>query len=243
MIDIHSHILPEIDDGPNSLSGSVEYVKMAYEEGITVMFATPHAMDGVYQCTPKQILFQCFLLGQELKKKKIPVTIMPGSEIRLSYDVVSQYEKKNLVLLNNSDNYILLELPPVFILEGVLHIIDLFVDRGITTIIAHPERNTTIIKNPDVLSRLIYGGALMQITAMSLMGNFGKRIRKISETMVKNNTVTFIASDIHPGRKFMMQDAYKKTSKLKDEKTAERIFLKNPKKIMYLTSPIGSHAN
>ena len=232
MIDIHSHILPNLDDGPDNLSLSVKIVNQAYTQGITTIFATPHSMDGVYQSTPREIISKCTLLTNELEKKNIPIRVLPGSEIRLTHDTVSLYDKARLMTLNNMEKYILLELPPIFIIDGVIHIIRQLAARGLVTIIAHPERNAAIIKNLNIISGLIYEDALMQITATSLMGGFGKRIMKISEKMIAGNAVSFIASDIHPGRKFMMQDAYKKTSEIAGKKTAEMVFLKNAEEIM-----------
>ncbi len=243
MIDIHTHILPGLDDGPDCLANSLKYVKIAYDEGITTICATPHAMDAVYQCTPIQILFKCFLLTQELEKKDIPVCIRPGSEIRLTHDIISLYDKGSLMTLNNLRKHILLELPPVFIMKGVSNIITQLADRGIKVIIAHPERNATIIKNMSIVTDLISAGALMQVTATSLTGGFGKRIMKISEKMLLNNTVTFISSDFHPGRQFMMQDAYDKTREMTNTKTTERIFLHNPEKILSFTPQLMNYAS
>jgi len=236
MIDIHAHILPELDDGPTCLDHAVKYVKQAYNEGITTILATPHAMDGIYQCTPQQIISKCTLLTQELEKRNIAVNIRPGSEIHLTHDTVSLYDKGRLMTLNNLDKHILLELPPVFIVDGVIHVIKQLAERRIVSIIAHPERNVTLMKHLNIIPELLDVGALMQITAMSLMGGFGKRIRSISEKMIKNDVVRFVSSDIHPGRKYMMREAYEKISSLVDTNAAEKIFRKNPGKILHYTS-------
>ncbi len=236
MIDIHSHILPGIDDGPDSLSQSLRIASHAHSQGVTTLFATPHQMDGVYQAKPLDILNKCSQLTTELEKNNIPVRIMPGSEIRLTHDTVSLYDQGRLMTLNNSGTHILLELPPMFIMEGVNHIIRKLAERGVVTIIAHPERNTSIMKNLNTISKLIYEGALMQITATSLMGGFGKRTMKICEQMLDKNAVSFIGSDIHPGRSYKMRDAYNKTLKIAGRKTADTIFLKNPQEIVFFTA-------
>lgn len=243
MIDIHAHILPAIDDGPTTLTQSVNIVKQAHAEGITAIFATSHSMNGVYQTTPTKIIKSCSQLTRELKNHNIPVHIRPGSEIRLTHDTVSQYDKGHLMTLNNLGRHILLELPPMFILDGVIHIIRQLAERGIVTIIAHPERNAAIKKNPDIISDLVDEGALMQITAMSVMGCFGKCSLKICKSMIENDTVTFVSSDIHPGRKFMMRDAYQSISRIAGSQIAERIFTKNPEEIMYFTPQVMNYAN
>jgi len=232
MIDIHSHILPNLDDGPDSLAVSLKLAGRASSQGITAMVATPHSMDGVYQCSPGEILDKCALLEATLEKNNIPIKIMPGSEIRLTHDIVSLYDQGLLMTLNNSSTHILLELPPMFIIDGVIHIIGQLAERGVATVIAHPERNRAIMKNLNIMSRLIYAGALMQITATSLMGGFGKSVMKICHKMIEKDVVAFIGSDIHPGRKFMMLDAYQKIQRMAGEKTATKIFRQTPGEIM-----------
>lgn len=240
MIDIHSHILPGLDDGPGTLSQSVEIIKRAQSQGITTLFATPHSMDGVYQCAPREIINKCALLTTELEKNKIPVQVLPGAEIRLTHDTVSLYDQGCLMTLNNRGTHILLELPPMFIMEGVVRIIGQLAQRGVVTIIAHPERNRAIMKKLNIISGLIYEGALMQITATSLMGGFGKSIMRICEKMIIKDAVSFIGSDIHPGRKFNMLEAYQKTQRLVGEKAAETIFRKTPEEI---TFPVAKGMN
>jgi len=232
MIDIHSHILPDIDDGPDSLALSVKLAGKASSQGVTAMFATPHSMDGVYQCSPREILDKCALLEAELEKKNIPVKILPGSEIRLTHDTVSLYDQGLLMTLNNRATHILIELPPMYIIDGVIHIIRQLAERGVVTVIAHPERNRAIMKNLNIMSRLIYEGAMMQITATSLMGGFGKNVMKICHKMIEKDVVAFIGSDIHPGRKFMMLDAYQKIQRMAGEEMVTKIFRQTPGEIM-----------
>lgn len=232
MIDIHSHILPGLDDGPDALIQSVQMVKHAHAQSITILFATPHSMDGVYSCTPQDILRKCASLTDKLKENQIPVRIIPGSEIRLTHDLISLYDKGSLLTLNNQGTHLLVELPPLFIVEGVSRILRQLAERGIIAIIAHPERNMSIMKNLNILSGLIYDGALMQITATSLMGGFGKRIMTICEKMIDKDVVSFIGSDIHPGRRYRMADAYKKVGEMADKNSADRIFIKNPEEIL-----------
>lgn len=232
MIDIHSHILSGMDDGPDTLAGSVKIAKRAYAQGITAIFATPHSMNGVYKCPPQEIIINCALLTAELNNSNIPVHVLPGSEVHLTHDTLSLYDSGRLMTLNNMGRYILMELPSMFIIDGVIHIVRKLAERGVTTIIAHPERNPSIIKKLNIISKLIHEGALMQITATSLMGGFGKRAMKICEKMVDKSVVSFIASDIHPGRKLMMLNAYNKTCSIAGEKAAEELFQKNPEQIM-----------
>jgi len=233
MIDIHSHILPGIDDGAKTIADSITMAQKAAAEGISSIFATPHYMDGVYNCTPSDTLALCRDLNIKINEKNIPVKILPGAEIRVNHDTVQQFDNGSLLTLNNAGEHILLELPAMFIKDGVLKIIRQLSERGVVSIIAHPERNPLILKNMDIVSDLIYGGALMQITAGSLMGDFGKIKKKAAEIMIKRESVHFLSSDNHPGRKNRMADAFKKTKKIGGKEMAEKIFLKNPEAISH----------
>jgi protein-tyrosine phosphatase len=217
-----------MDDGPDSLALAVKMVAQAHAQGVGTMVATPHTMDGVHRSMPRDILDWCRVLGQELLKHDIPVRILPGSEIRLTHDTPALYDKGWLMTMNNAGKGILIELPPMFILEGVLHTVRRLARRGLVTVIAHPERNEAILKDPEILSRLAYEGALAQITASSLVGDFGRRIMKASERLIELDAVGFIGSDIHPGRKYSMEKAFKKVSSLAGESRAVDLFHENP---------------
>ena len=232
MIDIHSHILPNIDDGPDSLSQAFQTLLKAHNQGVATIIATPHSIDGVYNAGPEDILEKCSTLNFELKKRNIPLAVLPGSEIRLTHDIAGLYDSGKLMTLNNSDRFILIELPPMFILDGVVHIIKQLAQRGLTTIIAHPERNRSILKNLNILPKLMYQGAQLQITAQSLLGGFGKKSRSISEKLLKNDMVSFIASDSHPERPYLMKKAFEKTTQLAGSHTAKTIFKTNPEQII-----------
>lgn len=232
MIDIHSHILPNLDDGPKTVNQALSTLLKAHQQGVTAIFATPHSMDGVYQTTLVDIMKYSIRLNVQLKKNNIPLKIFPGSEIRLTHDTVDLYDKHQLMTLNNSKKYILIELPPMFIIDGITRVINQLSERGLTTIIAHPERNRSILKNLNIISKLIYAGTRLQLTAESLLGGFGRQVKSVSEKMIKNDVVSFIASDSHPGRPYRMKQAFEKTTQMVGLKTAEKLFIKNPGEIL-----------
>ena len=121
-----------------------------------------------------------------------------------------------------------MELPPVFIADGVIQIIQKLKNRGVTAIIAHPERNAFITKRLNLLSSLLGAGALLQLTASSLLGYFGKRTQKLCDMMIKKQAVSFIASDVHSGRPYGMERARKRVEAIAGKETAYRIFCENP---------------
>lgn len=233
MIDIHAHILPGMDDGPSSISQAVAIARTAVKEKVSTIVATPHCMDGTYNCSPARILGTCTQLNQELQRLNIPLTVVPGAEIRISPDTISDYDQGKLLTLNAANRYILLELPEMFIIDGVTRIIRQFTTRGVTPVMAHPERNATIARNPEILRTFVFEGAMAQITAASFTGDFGRPVMKTSEALIAMDCVHFMASDTHPGRRYRMAAAAKKLTKKAGETLAHEILRENPEPILF----------
>jgi len=232
MIDTHSHILPGIDDGSNSFNESVRMAKIALSEGVRTIFATPHCCNGIYSVEKGDILKACSGLTKRLKKEGLFVQILPGAEIRINHNLIQEFDKGRLMTLNNAGTYILLELPSVFLTGSINVMIRLLCKKGVIPIIAHPERNPMILNTPGIVADLIYNGAAMQITASSLVGDFGKQAMKAAREMVVMGQVFSLGSDIHPFRKYRMARARKKLIKLAGQKTADLITHENPSAIL-----------
>ncbi|OMP66124.1 tyrosine-protein phosphatase [Domibacillus epiphyticus] len=196
MIDLHCHILPNLDDGPKDLLESMELVKRALENGITAIVATPHHKNGRYHNEKNRIEAAVKELNANIQKAGINMIICSGQEIRIYGELLDDYKKNKLLTINGS-SYMLVELPsngiPAFT-EQILFDLQL---NGITPIIVHPERNAAIMENPDMLYKLIKNGALSQITAASIDGKFGKKIKNLSIQLIEANLTHFIASDAH----------------------------------------------
>ncbi|WP_457553844.1 tyrosine-protein phosphatase [Desulfobacula sp.] len=232
MIDTHSHILPAIDDGATDLSESISFVKTAAAQGVEIIFATPHACDGVFNCTKDKILQACTDLTGALREKGIFTKILPGAEVRVNHDLVTEYDNGNLLTLNNSGTWLLIELPSMFIAKAVCLMLRQLKERDVTPIIAHAERNLMILNTPSLIKEFIYNGAVIQITAASLTGDFGKFSLKAARAMVEMDQVFCLGSDIHPGRKYRMADAQKKLIKFAGRKKAEQITIENPGNVL-----------
>ncbi|CAM2977817.1 CpsB/CapC family capsule biosynthesis tyrosine phosphatase [Paenibacillus sediminis] len=210
MIDIHSHILPGIDDGAKSLEEALEMAKTAVLQGIHTVIATPHHLNGLYETPAKLIKPIIDSLNDQLYIHNISLRIVEGQEIRVHAALVSELYQGNLCTLAGS-RYMLLELPSRLVpryLDDVLHELNVC---GITPIIAHPERNYEILYSPSILNHLIDQGALCQVTAHSIIGHFGKRVQKLCIQLCKNKMVHFVASDAHhPFRRaFALVEAYR----------------------------------
>jgi len=229
MIDIHCHILPSLDDGPLTIEDAIEMARIAGEEGITDIVATPHVKENIYPVGA--ISEKTHALQHEIDRNNIPVNIHQGGEIfylhHASLDVLNRFSI-------NQTRYVLIEFPPTHlptIYETVVFNITI---NGYAPIIAHPERNLSIIKNPVLIHDLKKKGALIQLTAGSLTGYFGRDVQICSEYLMQKKWVHLIASDAHSAdyRPPALQNAFDRAKKLGGEHYAGMLFNDNPRKIL-----------
>jgi protein-tyrosine phosphatase len=196
LIDIHSHILPGVDDGAQSEEDAINMAKLAVEEGIKKIIATPHHQNGKYHNKKQDILNGVIELNRLLQREDIPLEVLPGQETRIYGELIEDLEKGDILSLNQT-NYVFIELPSGHVpryTEKLLFDVQL---KGLTPIIVHPERNSEVIENPDILLNLVKKGSLTQITAGSMTGHFGKKIQKFTIQLIEANLTHFIASDAH----------------------------------------------
>ncbi|GAE28412.1 manganese-dependent protein-tyrosine phosphatase [Halalkalibacter wakoensis JCM 9140] len=196
MIDIHSHILSMVDDGSQSARQSIEMAKSAEEQGIRMMIATPHHKNGRYENTKTTIIEEVRRFNEVLKEQQIDLTILPGQEVRLYGEILDDYQKNEILTLNQS-NYVLVEFPSDHVPSYASRLFYEMKLTGIQPVIAHPERNRAILERPDKLFDLVEQGVLAQVTASSMTGRFGKKIKNFAHQLVDHHLVHFIASDAH----------------------------------------------
>lgn len=208
LVDLHCHILPGIDDGSPNLATSLELARSAVSEGIGYILATPHHLDRQYVNHRAAVEQAVVNFQRELDLAKIPLTIFPGQEVHLNGDLLERLP--DLLGLDESMHYMLVEFPHQ---EVPTYARELFFQlncQDIIPVIAHPERNAQILKHPEILYDLETQGALAQLTATSLVGGFGKKLRKFSIELIKHGLVQVVASDAHAlkNRKFALREAY-----------------------------------
>ena len=196
MIDIHSHLLYGVDDGPKTIEETLCIVEEAAAEGITDMIATPHAFNPHYHVPSNQVVAQIGLLAEAIKAAGYPVTLHTGQEVRLQGNLVEKLKSKEALTLADS-RYVLLELPTHSIPAYAVNIIQTLIGEGFIPIIAHPERNRAIAEKPTRLEQLVRHGALAQITAGSVAGHFGKNVQKLSLQLIEANLIHTYGSDVH----------------------------------------------
>lgn len=196
MIDVHCHILPGLDDGPESLAGAVAMCRAAISDGITCIVATPHYKPGTFEFTGPRITEAVHDLSAALRAAGLDILILPGSEVTVSPEMSANLKAGGSLTLNHS-RYFLAEFSPVSVPSGWDSFLLSFLERGLVPIIAHPERNAWFIRNPDALAAAVQSGVKLQITAMSLTGAFGVETRDFCIHLLRRNLVHVIASDAH----------------------------------------------
>lgn len=208
LVDIHNHILPGLDDGPRTIEEALLLAENAVANGITHVIATPHHLDRKYRNSTLEVKAAVAGLYRELIQRNINLKILPGQEIHLSTNVLMELEK-DLLTLANSGRYLLIEFPNAYIPADTLDVIYKIQLRGYIPIIVHPERNRVLRKNKQLLYEYICKGALVQITASSLLGHNGRSLRKYTKELIKHNLVHFISSDAHHylKRPFLLKEA------------------------------------
>ncbi|MCD5324119.1 MULTISPECIES: tyrosine-protein phosphatase [Pontibacillus] len=210
MIDIHCHILPGLDDGPQSMDDSIRMARAAYKDGIRTIIATPHDQNGAFENHREGVIDSVRALNEELEDRDIPVTILPGQETRIHGDMVDDITKGRLLPLKETSGYIFVELPSDHVPRYTSQLLFDLQVAGYKPIIVHPERNRELVQHPDQLYKFVKNGAFTQVTAASIAGKFGKKIAKFSEQMIEANLTHFVASDAHntSTRSFYMKSAY-----------------------------------
>ena len=197
MIDMHSHILPGVDDGPGEIETALKILDIAVNDGIKTVVATPHDLNGVYRNNREKILQDVRGLREIVRKKNRDIDILPGSDTYMAAELLEELDKDNVMTLNNSGKFLFLELPSFFIPEQIKQQTFEIRLRGITPVITHPERNAVMMENPDILYELIRAGALVQITAGSVTGDFGRDARKNALRLLQLNMAHILATDAH----------------------------------------------
>jgi len=196
VIDLHSHILPGIDDGASDLSVALEMARASVADGVTVMACTPHILPGLYHNTGPQIRQATLDLQQALDREGIPLRLVTGADVHMVPDLVAGLRSGRLLSLADS-RYVLVE-PPHHVAPVKLE--DFFfnlVVTGYVPVLTHPERLSWIEAQYPTMQRLVRGGVWMQITAGSLDGSFGRTAQYWANRMLDEGYVHILATDAH----------------------------------------------
>jgi protein-tyrosine phosphatase len=200
LIDLHSHILPGIDDGAPNLETSLAMARMAVENGIKVMAATPHFLPGVYDNESSDVRSRLAALQAALQVAGIPLKLVSGCDAHIRPDFTTCLRDGRILTLNDT-RYVLFEPPHVTLPQRMDDLLHNVVASGFVPILTHPERLRWIEQNYDLVIRLAEQGTLMQITAGSLTGRFGARPQYWAQRMLAEGRVHILATDAHDTKK------------------------------------------
>ena len=227
MIDTHCHILPNIDDGPTDDEESVEMANIAANDGITGIIATPHIYDNRFSMD--DIAAGVDRLNRLLSAQNIPVEVHPGAEVAIGLDphALCKYTI-------SGTSYILIEFPHDHLPAHAGQLIQWLSARKLKPIIAHPERNYSLIRSPEALLPLLTKNVYVQITAGSITGDFGRDIAYCANFLLDSGKVDLIASDAHSsrGRRPLLSPAAKTVRDRLGKAVSERLVRKNPESVL-----------
>jgi len=235
MIDIHSHILFGVDDGAKELANSLTMLSEGIEEGIHTFFLTPHLYIYSEEYLAK-VKKNFKLLEKEVIARDMNCRIFLANEVHYTHQILDIIENPQICYETNPKVF-LLEFPfDVFPLTAI-DVIKVIIDRGFSVVIAHPERNGSIIKNYKIIDRLKQiNNVYLQVTASSVLGHNGRAIQKVTKKMIKNKHLDFIASDCHNlfKRSFFIKQTREFIVKQYGEDVAVRLFKMNQEKLLNL---------
>ncbi len=229
MIDIHSHIIFDVDDGPSGIDKSAEIAAEALKAGIHTIIATPHFNEILI----KNGLIKRNYYAAAAEVKKLGINLLIGYEIRINPLLPESIDLLGDITLNGS-NCILIEMPfdsvPFYIFD-ILYKLQL---KGIVPIIAHPERCVRLRDNPDLLVKMIEAGCLVQLDAASIIGIHGKKSKRCSRKLIDKGLAHFIASDAHSseGYSVWFRNAYDIVLKWAGKDYANELFYKNASNLL-----------
>jgi protein-tyrosine phosphatase len=198
MIDLHGHYLPGVDDGAENLDTSLAMLHHAENDGIETVVVTPHACGSTCKVKDFDALRRAWEKWRAaLKKNDLKINIFSGAEVYFMSDLISLLKDNHDLLTINNGSYFLLEFPGDYVYAHSKDFIFKILTEGFIPIISHAERNSEIQRSPAVLRELVKAGALCQINAGSLRGDFGSDARSSAYDLLQGNLVHVIASDAH----------------------------------------------
>jgi protein-tyrosine phosphatase len=235
MIDTHNHILPNVDDGAKSVEDSCEMAQALVELGVTTVCCTPHTTDWAQAGDAESVRRKVADLQAVFDERGLSLKLLAGSEAHLTTTLAADIQQGKVGTLNGS-SYVLLEFPYDSLPQGFERVVFELQVQGKRPVIAHPERIAPIVDDPNILFDLVRRGCLGQLTAMSLSGGFGPRVRDVSELMVEHNLVHVVASDAHDaepdGRLFALPEARAAVKRISGSDGVTAMFQESPRRVL-----------
>jgi protein-tyrosine phosphatase len=220
-VDIHCHLLPGIDDGAPDLATSLAMARMAADDGVRAIVATPHQLGAFGHNRGDDLRRRTSDLQRAIEAAAIPLAVLPGADVRIEAELAERVASGDVLTLGDHGRHVLLELPHevALPLDRLLKALE---RRGVQGILSHPERNAGLLARPQLIGQLVDAGCLMQVTAGSLAGGFGPASQRLAEWMLAQGLVHFLATDAHGvrSRRPLLRHAFDRAATLAGEPTA-----------------------
>jgi len=242
-VDIHCHCLPGIDDGPATMPEALALCLALVDDGITTAIATPHQLGRFNSCNGGAIVREKIsILNEELKNNGIALTVKPGADVRADERICQLLKDDEVITLADGGKYILLELPHQIFIDIEPLIVELF-SLGVQAIISHPERHFVLGNQDEVLFKWLNHSANLQVTAGSLIGQFGPAAQKAAWHLLSSGLACLVATDSHDlnGRRPCMRAAFQCISGRLGDTVARLVCIENPSRVLEGRDVVPSH--
>lgn len=233
MIDIHTHILPNIDDGARSIEETFNLIKEAKNVGFDAIVLTSHYMEGYYETDTPEREVWVNAIYENLQAKNIDINLYLGNEIYLSENMIKFMEEGKASTINDT-SYVLFELPLDEEPENLYNIIYQMQRYKIVPILAHPERYNFIQKEPEIVYDLIKKGVLMQANYGSIIGQYGDTAKMIVEKLLENDMIHLLGTNAHRQNTIYPQipQILSELNELIGEEKLKKLTTTNPKLVL-----------
>lgn len=196
MIDMHTHILPNVDDGSKSIEETFNLIKEAREVGFEAIISTSHYIEDYYETNTAERRLWINAISEKLKENNINISLYIGNEIYMSENIINLLEQGKATTMNDT-SYVLFEMPLNAKPLNLYDVIYEMLQHKLVPILAHPERYSFIQDDPEIVYDLIQKGVLMQANYASIIGKYGQKAQIIVKKFLENNMVHFLGSDVH----------------------------------------------
>lgn len=203
-VDMHSHLLPGLDDGLQAIDQTISFVQQLEDMGYRKLICTPHIFSEMYPNSPETILPRLDLVRNEVAKAGIDIEIEAAAEYMVDIEFEKLIDSGKQLLTFGRKNYILIEMSYVAPSPNVEKIIFNLQMKGLTPILAHPERYNYFHNQLSKYERLIELGCVLQVNLLSFSGFYGKEVKKAGELLFKNKMVSFLGTDMHHERHMLL---------------------------------------
>lgn len=233
-IDTHCHCLPGIDDGPATMSEAIELCRALVSDGIGTVVATPHQLGRFDNSNDaNQIREAVQLINEKLYKNDVDLCVLPGADVRVDERICDLFRADKIMTLGDGRHYLLLELPTEVLIDIEPLLIEL--ERvNLVAIISHPERCRLIVQQPHILEKWLEHSVGLQITAGSLLGEFGPAAEKAAWSFLQKGLAQIVATDAHDvcQRRPRMTAAFECIVNESGRQVARKLCIENPMRVL-----------